>query len=252
MAGIAGPMAVAVWIPTTATCSGNGARAHVAQLSNLRLNGGAPAFQVKQRNRACTVSSVLAYHYARFRPRKRKLGPSASSASLLNLGNDSLAPVCILCMYTGNAVRHEPGGSETRPGPPRASPITVVNPMSSPSIVISAPARPDAVGRTLAFRMRALDFEYHIPNRAAQSGVPTPPRPGRRSGRKPRWCERSAGTIRRLARGGGAPGSRHRAFRRQPQGGGSGAGNAWQPPASHLYTSRFKSSGRSLSRPSIS
>jgi len=49
MAGITGPMAMTVGIPTTPTCSRNGARPHVTQLGDLRLNGGATAFQINQR-----------------------------------------------------------------------------------------------------------------------------------------------------------------------------------------------------------
>jgi len=46
VAGIAGPMAMAVRISTMATCSGNGTGPHVTQLGDLQLNGGATAFQV--------------------------------------------------------------------------------------------------------------------------------------------------------------------------------------------------------------
>ena len=49
MAGITGSMAMTVWIPTTATCSANGAGPHVAQLGDLQLNGGAVVFQINQR-----------------------------------------------------------------------------------------------------------------------------------------------------------------------------------------------------------
>src|SRR5437016_8974066 len=49
MAGITGPVAMTVWISTTTTGSGNGARAHVAQLGDLRLNDSTTAFQVNQR-----------------------------------------------------------------------------------------------------------------------------------------------------------------------------------------------------------
>jgi hypothetical protein len=42
-------MAMAVWIPTAATGSGNRTRPHITQLSDLQLNGGATRFQVSQR-----------------------------------------------------------------------------------------------------------------------------------------------------------------------------------------------------------
>jgi hypothetical protein len=43
MAGIAGAMAMTVRICTTAPCSRNGTRAHITQLRDLRLHGGATA-----------------------------------------------------------------------------------------------------------------------------------------------------------------------------------------------------------------
>jgi len=46
VAGIAGPMAMTFWIPTMATGCRNGTRAHVAQLGDLGVNGGAATFQV--------------------------------------------------------------------------------------------------------------------------------------------------------------------------------------------------------------
>src|SRR5260370_42565706 len=46
MAGITGPMAMTVWLPTTPTCSRNRARPHVTQLGDLRLNGRATAFRI--------------------------------------------------------------------------------------------------------------------------------------------------------------------------------------------------------------
>jgi len=49
MARIMNLMAMTVWISTTAPCPGYGTRAHVAQLGDLGLNGGATAFQVGQR-----------------------------------------------------------------------------------------------------------------------------------------------------------------------------------------------------------
>jgi hypothetical protein len=49
VARITGSVTMTVGIPTTATGSGNGTRAHVAQLGDLGLNGGATAFQIGQR-----------------------------------------------------------------------------------------------------------------------------------------------------------------------------------------------------------
>jgi hypothetical protein len=49
MAGIIGLMAMTVRISTTASCSSNGTRAHIPQLGDLGSNGGATAFQVRQR-----------------------------------------------------------------------------------------------------------------------------------------------------------------------------------------------------------
>ena len=48
MAGIAGPMAMTVRISTTATCSGNGTKAHITQLRDLGLHGVATALQINQ------------------------------------------------------------------------------------------------------------------------------------------------------------------------------------------------------------
>src|SRR4051812_35305532 len=49
MAGITGPVAVAIWVSATTTRSGNRSRPHIAQLRDLRLNGRTAILQGTQR-----------------------------------------------------------------------------------------------------------------------------------------------------------------------------------------------------------
>src|ERR1035441_122607 len=51
-------------------------------------------------------------------------------------------------------------GADPAPRPP--APIMVVNPMSGPSIVISATFTADAIEQTVSFWMRELGFDYSI------------------------------------------------------------------------------------------
>ena len=71
MAGVTGLMTMTVRIATTATCTRNGTRAHVTQLGDLHLNGGAAIFKVNQRVRHLHLRS-LAYQYARFYATKKE------------------------------------------------------------------------------------------------------------------------------------------------------------------------------------
>jgi hypothetical protein len=69
--GIVGLMAMTVWISTAAAGPGNGTRAHVTQLGDLHLNGGAAIFKI---NQGVGHLSLLnqAYHYARFYAAKKE------------------------------------------------------------------------------------------------------------------------------------------------------------------------------------
>src|ERR1039457_3615696 len=57
---------------------------------------------------------------------------------------------------------HTTGPRAAAPAHRPPAPIMVVNPMSGPSIVISATYTADAIEQTLAFWMRELGFDYRI------------------------------------------------------------------------------------------